>query len=61
MSTHTHATAVIPKPYKFWTPLHQRMVFPLYMLFSVAWGLEMYVHSIALLTSCGPDSRDFPA
>ncbi|EJD43573.1 hypothetical protein AURDEDRAFT_167298 [Auricularia subglabra TFB-10046 SS5] len=32
---------IIPKPYQLWSPLHQRMVFPLYMIFSCAWGLEM--------------------
>lgn len=34
------------------------MVFPLYMLFSVAWGLEMYVLSI--VTVRRPDQTDLP-
>lgn len=37
-------TEIIPKPYQLWAPVHQRMVFPLYMLFSVAWGLEIVTH-----------------
>ena len=33
--------AVIPKPHQLWTKQHERSVFPLLMIMSFAWALEM--------------------
>jgi hypothetical protein len=35
---------VVPMPYQLWTPLHKQFIFPLYLLFSIAWSLEMVTH-----------------
>ncbi|KZT05431.1 uncharacterized protein LAESUDRAFT_230296 [Laetiporus sulphureus 93-53] len=35
---------IIPTPYELWPEKDQRWIFPLYMLFSFAWGLEMVTH-----------------
>jgi len=35
---------IIPTPYLLWSPAHQSLIFPLFMLFSVAWGLEIVTH-----------------
>lgn len=34
----------LPKPYTFWEPSARRWIFPLTLLFSIAWGLEMVTH-----------------
>ena len=33
---------VIPKPYELWSESTQRAILPLYLMFSVAWSLEMW-------------------
>ncbi|KAH7099888.1 hypothetical protein BKA62DRAFT_673133 [Auriculariales sp. MPI-PUGE-AT-0066] len=35
---------VLPKPHEKWSQRHQDMIFPLQMLFAVAWGLEIVTH-----------------
>lgn len=32
---------VMPTPYELWSDSAQDAIFPLYLLFSIAWGLEM--------------------
>ena len=34
---------ILPKPHEMWSQGHQDLIFPLQMLFAVAWGLEMCV------------------
>lgn len=34
----------IPKPYQLWEPAARRSIFPLMLIFSFAWGLEMVTH-----------------
>ncbi|KIJ95105.1 hypothetical protein K443DRAFT_639687 [Laccaria amethystina LaAM-08-1] len=34
----------IPKPYQLWEPAAKRSIFPLMLIFSFAWGLEMVTH-----------------
>ncbi|KAJ7686805.1 hypothetical protein B0H17DRAFT_1013292 [Mycena rosella] len=36
--------AIIPKPYNLWPESDQRVIFPLMLVFSLAWGLEMITH-----------------
>lgn len=36
--------SVIPTPYTEWPESYQNAIFPLYLLFSVAWSLEMVTH-----------------
>lgn len=33
----------MPTPYELWSDSAQGAIFPLYLLFSIAWGLEMWV------------------
>lgn len=40
---------VLPKPYTFWLPKHRAAIFPLMLVFSFAWSLEMYVFNFSLL------------
>lgn len=37
-------SSVIPTPYQLWPQSYQNAIFPLYLLFSVAWSLEMVTH-----------------
>jgi hypothetical protein len=35
------AFPVVPKPYQLWDPAAQATIFPLTLLFSIAWSFEM--------------------
>jgi len=35
---------VVPRPYQMWGPVARRAIFPLMLLFSVGWSLEMVTH-----------------
>ncbi|KAI0941563.1 hypothetical protein AcW1_003425 [Taiwanofungus camphoratus] len=35
---------IIPTPWELWPSAYQRAIFPLNLLFSIAWGLEMVTH-----------------
>ncbi|KAI0664018.1 hypothetical protein C8Q70DRAFT_214291 [Cubamyces menziesii] len=35
---------IIPKPWEFWSQTHKSAIFPLYLVFTIAWGLEMVTH-----------------
>ncbi|KAF9562954.1 hypothetical protein CPC08DRAFT_816822 [Agrocybe pediades] len=35
---------IIPKPYQLWEPIAQSTIFPLMLLFSIGWSLEMVTH-----------------
>lgn len=34
-------STVVPTPYELWSSSAQSAVLPLYLIFSIAWGLEM--------------------
>ncbi|THV02220.1 hypothetical protein K435DRAFT_836569 [Dendrothele bispora CBS 962.96] len=38
------AGAIVPKPYTEWHPSSRNAILPLYLLFSLGWGLEMITH-----------------
>ncbi|GBE80791.1 hypothetical protein SCP_0305110 [Sparassis crispa] len=40
---------IVPTPYELWPAKYQRSIFPLQMLFSIAWSLEMITHLEELL------------
>ncbi|KAI0629473.1 hypothetical protein C8Q77DRAFT_1201695 [Trametes polyzona] len=35
---------IVPKPWQMWSQSHQDAIFPLYLLFTIAWALEMVTH-----------------
>ncbi|KAI0326063.1 hypothetical protein GY45DRAFT_1374235 [Cubamyces sp. BRFM 1775] len=35
---------VVPKPWQLWSQAHKSAIFPLYLLFTIAWALEMVTH-----------------
>ena len=37
------------KPWQMWSQLHKSFILPLYLLFTVAWSLEMSVPTVLLL------------
>lgn len=47
----TICNADIPTPYVFWPQAYQDSIFPLMLVFSFAWSLEMYAASLLSLRS----------
>ncbi|KAI0350603.1 hypothetical protein OH77DRAFT_1058287 [Trametes cingulata] len=35
---------VVPKPWQYWSQEHKSAIFPLYLLFTIAWAFEMVTH-----------------
>ncbi|KAH9846485.1 hypothetical protein C2E23DRAFT_852460 [Lenzites betulinus] len=35
---------IIPRPWQLWSETHQNAILPLYLLFTIAWALEMVTH-----------------
>ncbi|KAI0774854.1 hypothetical protein BD413DRAFT_611848 [Trametes elegans] len=35
---------IMPKPWQLWSQTHKSAIFPLYLLFTIAWALEMVTH-----------------
>lgn len=55
---------IIPKPYQLWKQSSQDAIFPLTLLFSIAWGLELVTHLEELcfwffLVNAGSNSQDW--
>ncbi|EIN06435.1 hypothetical protein PUNSTDRAFT_115010 [Punctularia strigosozonata HHB-11173 SS5] len=55
---------IIPTPYQLWSETNRRAIFPLSLLFSIAWGLEMVTHLEELcfwlfLVNAGSASQDW--
>ncbi|KDQ56306.1 hypothetical protein JAAARDRAFT_158328 [Jaapia argillacea MUCL 33604] len=55
---------IVPTPYQLWPQSYQTAIFPLYLMFSVAWSLEMVTHLEELcfwlfLINAGSVQRDW--
>lgn len=51
-----HLFAVIPKPSTLWRKSYQDAIFPLNLMFSIAWSLEMVTHLEGMRTLFHPSS-----
>lgn len=43
-AAHPLPRIVVPAPTSFWPEAHQKLIFPLYILFALAWALEIVSH-----------------